>query len=74
MRRAVKEYGIEQIPAIAVVGEEDYGIRFYGIPSGYEFTSLLNAILMVSTGIAKLLPETKAWLDNLRKTSISRFW
>lgn len=63
----VKEYGIEQIPAIAVVGEEDYGIRFYGIPSGYEFTSLLNAILMVSTGIAKLLPETKAWLDNLKE-------
>lgn len=63
----VKEYGIEQIPAIAVVGERDYGIRFYGIPSGYEFSSLLNAILMVSTGIAKLLPETKAWLDDLKE-------
>ena len=25
------------IPAIAVVGEEDYGVRYYGIPRGYEF-------------------------------------
>lgn len=63
----VQEYKIEQIPAIAVVGEKDYGIRFYGIPSGYEFSSLLNAILMVSTGIAKLLPDTKAWLDGLKE-------
>ena len=64
---SVKELGIEQIPAVAVCGEKDYGIRFYGIPSGYEFSSLLNAILMVSTGIAKLLPETKAWLDKLEQ-------
>lgn len=64
---AVQKYGIEQIPALAVIGAKDYGIRFYGIPAGYEFSSLLNAILMVSTGITKLLPETKAWLDNLKQ-------
>ena len=63
---AVKTYGIEQIPALAIIGAKDYGIRFYGIPAGYEFSSLLNALLMVSTGITKLLPETKAWLDNLK--------
>ena len=62
-----KEFEIEQIPAIAVIGEKDYGIRFYGIPAGYEFSSLLNAILMVSTGITKLLPETKVYLDGLKK-------
>src|SRR4051812_28981036 len=33
--------GIKRIPAIAVMGEEtDYGIRFYGLPSGYEFGTL----------------------------------
>ena len=64
---AVQKYGIEQIPALAIIGAKDYGIRFYGIPAGYEFSSLLNAILMVSTGITKLLPETKAWLDNLKQ-------
>lgn len=64
---AVQKYGIEQIPALALIGAKDYGIRFYGIPAGYEFSSLLNAILMVSTGITKLLPETKSWLDNLKQ-------
>ena len=41
-------YGIDRVPAIAVVGAQDYGIRFLGIPSGYEFMSLLDAIQMVS--------------------------
>ena len=59
--------GIDKIPAIAVLGEKDYGIRFYGIPAGYEFSSLLNAILMVSTGIVKLTDESKAFLANLQK-------
>lgn len=62
-----KKDGIDKIPAIAVIGERDYGIRFYGIPAGYEFSSLLNAILMVSTGIVKLTEETKAFLANLQK-------
>ncbi len=64
---AVKQFGIDKIPAIAVTGEKDYGIRFYGIPAGYEFSSLLSAILMVSTGITKLSAEAKSFLDNLAK-------
>jgi alkyl hydroperoxide reductase subunit AhpF len=39
-----KGYGIDKIPAIIVLGERDYGIRFYGVPAGYEFSSLLEAI------------------------------
>ncbi len=64
---AVKQFGIDKIPAIAVVGKKDYGIRFYGIPAGYEFSSLLSAILLVSTGITKLSADTKKFLDNLQK-------
>ncbi len=64
---STKLFSIDKIPAIAVVGEKDYGIRFYGIPAGYEFSSLLNSILMVSTDVVKLMPETKKWLDNLTK-------
>lgn len=61
-----QEDGIDKIPAIAVLGEKDYGIRFYGIPAGYEFSSLLNAILMVSTKINKLKDATKAFLKELK--------
>jgi alkyl hydroperoxide reductase subunit AhpF len=49
-------YGIDVAPAAAIVAiqedgtEWDPGIRFYGTPSGYEFMSLLEAILIVSGG------------------------
>ena len=59
------EYGIDKIPAVAVVGDEDYGIRFYGIPSGYEFTSLLEAIRRVASREAGLTEETQAYLSEL---------
>jgi glutaredoxin-like protein len=56
---AVKKYGIDKIPAIVVEKKtEDYGIRFYGIPSGYEFVSLLETIRTVSTGEHGLGDET----------------
>lgn len=63
----VEKFGIDKIPAIAVVGERDYGIRFYGIPAGYEFSSLLSAILMVSTGLVKISDEGKRFLAALSK-------
>ncbi len=43
-------YGIDKAPAIVLEGEKDYGVRFYGIPSGYEFVSLLEGIVDVSRG------------------------
>jgi glutaredoxin-like protein len=46
--------GVDKIPAVAVIGAEDYGVRIYGIPSGYEFTSFLYAIRAVSAGITEL--------------------
>nr|BCX00566.1 MAG: glutaredoxin [Bacteroidota bacterium] len=55
-RQRANSYGIDKIPATVVMGESDYGIRFYGIPSGYEFASLLEAIRLVSTGNTHL-PE-----------------
>jgi glutaredoxin-like protein len=47
------------------MGETDYGIRFYGIPSGYEFTSLLESILLVGSGDSELDKNTMAFLDSL---------
>ncbi len=36
-------YGVDKIPATLVLGEKDYGLRFFGIPSGYEYTSLIES-------------------------------
>jgi len=61
----VRELGIDKIPAIAVVGQEDYGVRLYGIPSGYEFASLLHAIQAVAAGKPELSEETMQVLADL---------
>jgi len=53
-----EELGVDKIPAIALIGQEDYGVRFYGIPSGYEFASLLHAIRAVAAGKPELSEET----------------
>jgi len=60
-----KELGISRIPAIAVIGAKDHGIRFYGIPSGYEFASLVEAIRLEANAEVKLSAESKAFLDTL---------
>jgi glutaredoxin-like protein len=63
-KEAVELYRIDKIPAIAVVqagegGDKDYGVRFYGIPSGYEFTSVIEGIVDVSRGDSGLQPKSK---------------
>jgi glutaredoxin-like protein len=61
-----KEYGVDKIPALVVMGEKDYGIRFYGLPYGYEFQTLMEALKMVSNGKTNLLEETKAKLHEIK--------
>ena len=58
-------YRVEKIPATIVEGEEDYGIRFYGIPGGYEFASLIHAIKTVSSQRSALSGETKERLKTI---------
>jgi len=43
----VQAFGIDKIPATVVMGDKDYGIRFYGVPAGYEFMSLIEGIVDV---------------------------
>ena len=59
------QYQVDKIPATIVEGDQDYGIRFFGIPSGYEFTSLLESILMVSSGESGLSEKTKGLLQTI---------
>ena len=57
------EYGVDKVPATVVAGAKDFGIRFYGLPAGYEFSALLDAILGVSTGDSGLGAATKSKLS-----------
>jgi glutaredoxin-like protein len=43
----------------------DYGVAFYGIPSGYELTSLVEAIKLVSGGDSRLQESTREALAQI---------
>ena len=58
-KEKVTEYGVDKVPATVIRNGKDYGIRFYGIPAGYEFSTFLDAILNVSKGDSGLKPESK---------------
>ncbi|HEX7588249.1 MAG TPA: thioredoxin family protein [Anaerolineae bacterium] len=76
----VSKYQIARVPAIAVVRVEsemvggiaqvhdhDYGIRFYGVPAGYEFAALLGDIFDVSRGESGLDEQSKTMLAQLKE-------
>jgi alkyl hydroperoxide reductase subunit AhpF len=67
-RERAAGYGVDRVPAIAVEGERDYGIRFFGVPSGYEFTNLIDSIIVASTGEPALAEETKTALAGLESS------
>ncbi len=67
-KEEAEKYGLDKIPATIVMDDnKDYGIRYFGIPSGYEFASLLEDILMVSSGDSGLEPESREKLATLEK-------
>jgi alkyl hydroperoxide reductase subunit AhpF len=59
------QHGIDRVPAIAVIGEDAAGqprdsrIRFLGAPSGYEFISLVTAVLLVGGRGSALTDENR---------------
>lgn len=61
----VDSHAISRIPAVAIVGTRDYGVRYYGIPAGYEFGALIDDIVDVSSGDSGLSPESRARLAAL---------
>ena len=65
-RDRAAQYGIDRVPAIALVGvdengqERDSHIRFLGTPAGYEFVSLIRAVMLVGGGPPLLSEQGKA--------------
>lgn len=61
-------YGIDKVPAMIMRGARDYaGIRFFGVPAGYELVTLLQDISDVSKGDPKLPAELVQRLSEIRK-------
>jgi len=66
-KELAEKYGVDKIPATLLLpeGEETARVRFFGIPSGYEFGSLVEDIIDVSQGTTSLSPQTKEKLAQL---------
>lgn len=57
--------GIERIPAFVVQGHAKGKVRFFGIPSGYEFSTLMQDLIDVSTGTTGLSEQTRKALAGI---------
>lgn len=68
-RGIADRYGVDKVPAILLLDGEgnDLGVRFFGIPSGYEFATLLEDILIISRGETGLSERTKRALSQLKR-------
>jgi glutaredoxin-like protein len=61
-----KQYDVSKIPALAIIGKKDYGVRIYGIPYGYELQTLTEAVISVSKGKTDLSNKTKEILAEVK--------
>ena len=52
-----ERFKINEKPCIVLIGKEDYNIRYYGLPSGYEFRALIDTIMDISHGNNDLPPS-----------------
>jgi glutaredoxin-like protein len=72
-RAKAEQYGIDRVPAIAIVSQDDGGaerdskIRFLGTPAGYEFISVIRAILLVGGGSSQLSEASRAKIASVDK-------
>ncbi len=69
-RETAEKFQVDKAPAVVVAARDggeikDLGIRFSGIPSGYEFSTLINDILLVSNRDSGLSEKTRQYLKGL---------
>jgi alkyl hydroperoxide reductase subunit AhpF len=64
-RELAARYGISRSPATAILGSQDYGVRYYGMPAGYEFVTLIDLVIDVSKGRAPVSDATREALSGL---------
>jgi glutaredoxin-like protein len=66
-KETASKYKVDKVPATIFVNGEDRGLRFFGIPSGYEFVTVLETVKMLSNDKSGLSQETRDFLNELKK-------
>lgn len=59
------QFQIDKAPGTAMVAAEDFGIRYYGVPSGQVFSALVQAVIDVSNGDSRFREETSEELEKI---------
>jgi glutaredoxin-like protein len=67
-----ENYNVTLTPGLVIAAEGkdgpiDYGVRYAGIPSGHEFSSLIQDLLLVSGRDSGLGEQTRDYLNNLKE-------
>jgi len=67
-----QKFHVDKAPGIVIAGRDggqvhDYGVRYAGIPSGHEFSSLIHDLVGVSRRDSGLSQETREFLKTLEK-------
>ncbi len=67
-----EQFNVDKAPGVVVAAKDgaeitDLGIQFSGIPSGHEFGTLINDILLVSKRDSGLSPKTREFLKGLEQ-------
>ncbi len=65
--QAAKAAGVERIPALILATGDSSNIKFYGIPMGHEFVSILEDIVTLSRGVSPLALDTRKKLKKLKE-------
>lgn len=60
-----QQLGVTRIPAVVLSGQNKGKVRFFGVPAGYEFSTLVEDLLTVSSGAPELMDSTKQALEGL---------
>lgn len=61
-----KQYGVDKVPATVILGDKDYGVKYYGLPFGYELQTLIEGLINVSKGKTNIPEETKQRLKEIK--------
>lgn len=62
----VRNHGVERIPAIVMGADGNSNLKFYGIPAGYEFATILEGLFAISKGVSRLSLDSR---KKLRKVN-----
>src|SRR5208337_307423 len=66
-KEKASQYQVDKVPAVVIEGLKKANVKFYGVPAGYEFNTLIKDIVLTSRGETELSAETKKRLSEIKK-------